>query len=115
MLTARDGEELRVRLREDGRLDDQFVASRIQHWFGSPGRTARLVSSGSHLWDFADAPISIINLATVRDIARVAKTPLDPRRFRANLYVDGLPRGRSSVSWAGDCASARSTWRCCAP
>ncbi|MFJ4789742.1 MOSC domain-containing protein [Streptomyces sp. NPDC088794] len=83
--------QLRVRLREDGRLDDQFVASRIQHWFGSPGRTARLVSSGSHLWDFADAPISIINLATVRDIARVAKTPLDPRRFRANLYVDGLP------------------------
>ncbi|WP_328694295.1 MOSC domain-containing protein [Streptomyces phaeochromogenes] len=35
--------------------------------------------------------MSIINLATVRDIARVAKTPLDPRRFRGNLYVDGLP------------------------
>ncbi|MEV0222104.1 MOSC domain-containing protein [Streptomyces sp. NPDC050704] len=96
VLTARDGEDLRVRLREDGRLDDgfdegEFGASRIQNWFGSAGRTARLVSSGSHLWDFADAPISIINLATVRDIARVAKTPLDPRRFRANLYVDGLP------------------------
>ncbi|MBK3573896.1 MOSC domain-containing protein [Streptomyces sp. MBT65] len=92
VLTARDGEELRLRLREDGRLDDdEFVVSRIQHWFGTPGRTARLASSGSHLWDFADAPISIINLATVRDIARVAKTPLDPRRFRANLYVDGLP------------------------
>ncbi|MFC4508088.1 MULTISPECIES: MOSC domain-containing protein [Streptomyces] len=92
VLTARDGEELRVGLREDGRLDDdEFVGSRIQDWFGSAGRTARLVSSGSHLWDFADAPISIINLATVRDIARVARTPLDPRRFRANLYVDGLP------------------------
>lgn len=91
VLTARDGEELRVRLREDCRLDDDHcVTSRIQHWFGSPGRTARLVSSGSHLWDFADVPISIINLATVRDIARVAKTPLDPRRFRANLYIDGL-------------------------
>ncbi|MEU9918578.1 MOSC domain-containing protein [Streptomyces sp. NPDC051001] len=91
-LRARDGEELRLRLREDGSLDDdEFAASRIQQWFGSPGRTAHLVSSGSHLWDFADAPISIINLATVHDIARVAKTPLDPRRFRANLYVDGLP------------------------
>jgi uncharacterized protein len=92
VITARDGEELRIRLQEDDRLDDdEAIAAQVQHWFGSAGRTARLISSGSHLWDFADAPISIINLATVRDIARVAKTPLDPRRFRANLYVDGLP------------------------
>jgi ferredoxin-NADP reductase/uncharacterized protein YcbX len=92
VLKAPDGEGLRVRLREDGRLDDdELVAPRIQKWFGSAGRAARLVSSGSHLWDFADAPISIINLATVRDIERIAKTSLDPRRFRANLYVDGLP------------------------
>jgi uncharacterized protein YcbX len=43
---------------------------------------------------FTDRPekfVSIINLASVRDIERVTRAPVDPQRFRANLYVDGLP------------------------
>lgn len=35
--------------------------------------------------------ISLINLASVRDLERRIGAPVDPRRFRANLYVDGLP------------------------
>lgn len=43
---------------------------------------------------FTDAPeklVSIINLASVKDIERVTRAPVDPRRFRGNLLVEGLP------------------------
>jgi uncharacterized protein YcbX len=34
--------------------------------------------------------LSIINLASVRDFERRIGTPIDPLRFRANVYIDGL-------------------------
>jgi uncharacterized protein YcbX len=43
---------------------------------------------------FTDRPeklVSIINLASVKDIERVTRAPVDPRRFRGNLHVAGLP------------------------
>ncbi|MGE5146325.1 MAG: MOSC domain-containing protein [Candidatus Eiseniibacteriota bacterium] len=33
--------------------------------------------------------VSIVNLASVRDLERVIGGPVDPLRFRANLYIDG--------------------------
>ncbi|HEX7005567.1 MAG TPA: MOSC domain-containing protein [Alphaproteobacteria bacterium] len=33
--------------------------------------------------------VSIINLASVRDLERVVGGPVDPLRFRANFYIDG--------------------------
>lgn len=42
--------------------------------------------------------ISMINLATLRDLGRVMDTDLDPLRFRANLYFDnGMPW--SELEW----------------
>ena len=35
--------------------------------------------------------MSIINLASVRAIEQVIGRPVNPLRFRANLYVDGWP------------------------
>ena len=43
---------------------------------------------------FLDHPlghVSIINLASVRDLERKLGRPVDPLRFRGNLYVDGWP------------------------
>lgn len=43
---------------------------------------------------FSDHPlgqVSIINLASLRDLETRVGRPLDPLRFRANLYVDGWP------------------------
>lgn len=43
-------------------------------------------------WRFMDHPlghVSIINLASVRDLEQKIGKPLDPLRFRANLYVEG--------------------------
>lgn len=42
----------------------------------------------------SDAPfklLSIINLATLRELETHIGRPIDPLRFRANVYVDGLP------------------------
>ncbi|MCE9651333.1 MAG: MOSC domain-containing protein [Parvibaculum sp.] len=41
----------------------------------------------------SDAPfklVSIINLATVREVEKLIGKPVDPLRFRANVYIDGL-------------------------
>ncbi|HWW24674.1 MAG TPA: MOSC N-terminal beta barrel domain-containing protein [Caulobacter sp.] len=35
--------------------------------------------------------VSVVNLASVRDLADRLGRPVDPLRFRANLYVDGWP------------------------
>lgn len=50
--------------------------------------------------NFDDAPVHIVNLATVELFGLEAGTNLDPRRFRANLYIDGL-EPEEEVSWLG--------------
>jgi uncharacterized protein YcbX len=52
----------------------------------------RVVSAPGHrFWDDARGHVSMINLASVRDLAERVGAEIDPLRFRANLYVDGLP------------------------
>ncbi len=50
--------------------------------------------------NFDDAPVHIVNLATVEQVALEAGMDLDPRRFRANLYVDGL-EAEEEAGWLG--------------
>jgi hypothetical protein len=50
----------------------------------------RLIDGQGHRFlDHPSGHVSIINLASVRDLARQLGTFLDPLRFRANLYVEG--------------------------
>lgn len=52
---------------------------------------------------FMDHPmghVSIINLASVRDLAAKIGRPIDPLRFRANLYVEGWDAWAEN-DWAG--------------
>ena len=64
---------------------------RLVHLLGNNARgTPHIVSAqGHHFADVPDNFISLINLASVRDIERVAGRPVDPLRFRGNIYVDG--------------------------
>jgi uncharacterized protein YcbX len=66
---------------------EQFFAA----YMGQESRGApRLVESPGHM--FSDTPrkvVSVIGLASVRDLERVTRAPVDPRRFRANFYFDG--------------------------
>jgi uncharacterized protein YcbX len=49
---------------------------------------------GHGQWDFTDTAVSIINLASVRALSEAIGEKLDPLRFRANLYIDGIPAWR---------------------
>ncbi len=77
---------------------EQFFAA----YMGSEARGApKIVEAPGHM--FSDTPpkvVSIIGLDSVRDLERVVRAPVDPRRFRANVYVQG---GRSwqEFDWIG--------------
>jgi len=45
-------------------------------------------------------PVSLINLASIRDFERVARQTVDPRRFRGNILIDGLPAW-AEFTWLG--------------
>ncbi|NQV85215.1 MAG: MOSC domain-containing protein [Rhodospirillales bacterium] len=55
---------------------------------------------GAILSDIADGVCSIINLASVRDLERVTGSEIDPIRFRANIYLDGLEPW-TEFDWVG--------------
>jgi hypothetical protein len=44
--------------------------------------------------------ISVINLASVRDLEAATGTPVHPLRFRANIYLDGVPAW-AELDWVG--------------
>ncbi len=52
----------------------------------------RIVGAGDH--HFFDVPrpyLSLINLETIKELERLVNRPLDAKRFRANIYIEGLP------------------------
>jgi uncharacterized protein YcbX len=44
--------------------------------------------------------LHVVNLASVRDLARVLGRPIDPLRFRANVYIDGIAPW-AELGWVG--------------
>jgi len=61
----------------------------------------RVVAGEGHR--FTDHPqgcVSIVNLASVRALGAKIGVPIDPLRFRANLYVDGWPAWAEN-DWRG--------------
>jgi len=57
----------------------------------APGKLRVLESPpGYRFMDHPQGYISVMNLASVREVARAIGQPVDPLRFRANVYVDGL-------------------------
>jgi hypothetical protein len=83
----------------------------------------RLIDGAGHR--FLDHPlghVSVINLASVRDLEQRLSHPLDPLRFRANLYVEGWPAwaendwiGRSLPLGEAEATVFKSIIRCPAP
>ncbi|MHB8323766.1 MAG: MOSC domain-containing protein [Candidatus Dormibacteria bacterium] len=49
---------------------------------------------------FDDAAVHVLGLASVRQLARELGRPVDHRRFRANVYLEGLEPD-SEPAWAG--------------
>jgi uncharacterized protein YcbX len=89
---------------EDGRaaLEAFFDAYEADELRGP----TRIVSAPGHA--FTDTPakcLSLINLETLRDIEGVVGATLHPLRFRANIYIDGLPAW-TEFDWLGKTVSA---------
>lgn len=67
---------------------EQFFASYMKSELKGP---PRIVSAPGHSFcDVSAKCLHFVNLATVRDVERLAGKPLAPLRFRANVYFDGL-------------------------
>jgi uncharacterized protein YcbX len=90
-----------------GRLGEPEGRAAFAGWLGevlgeaAPG-PLKVVAS-TEAWRFTDHPlgqVSIINLASVADLSRRLGVELDPRRFRANLYVEGWPAW-AELDWTG--------------
>ena len=79
-------------------LIEQFLDAFIEP--GPRGNPHIVEAPGVMLSDVPDNFVSIANLASVKDIERVARAPVDPRRFRANLHLDGLPAW-AEMAWPG--------------
>ena len=65
-----------------------FAVNFAQELKGTP----KLLSGGGHSFsDVARRVVSIINLGSVVAVENMVGQPVNPLRFRANLYVDGWP------------------------
>ncbi len=71
---------------------EQFFAGFCADQLRGPPKI--LHAPGHSFSDVAKKVVSIINLASVTAIESVIGAPVDPLRFRANLYVDGWPAWR---------------------
>jgi hypothetical protein len=75
---------------------EQFLAAYMKDSLRGP---PRIVSSPGHSFsDVAIKCLHVVNLASVRELARIVGRPVDPLRFRANLYLDG-PAPWSELGW----------------
>jgi len=73
----------------------------LERTAGSRAGAPRLVEAPAHhFMDKADRVISLINLASIDDLARRLRKPVDPLRFRANIYISGAPTW-AELDWVG--------------
>lgn len=92
LIDDRDGARVRVRLDEAGFEADRDAADRLLRGAidGTPASGRMLARTGVGLWDWPDAHLSLINIATLRELGQAAGRHVSWQRFRANLYIDGL-------------------------
>ncbi len=67
---------------------------------GPRGNPHIVEAPGAMLSDVGEKVVSIINLASVRDIERVVRAAVDPRRFRGNVLIEGAPAW-AEARWVG--------------
>jgi len=91
-----------------GRLDDADARDGFAAWltaFLDPDdiRGPLKVVDARGAFRFTDHPlgqVSVINMASVRDLSQKMDVELDPLRFRGNLYVEGWPAW-AETEWEG--------------
>ena len=76
----------------DQRIGRQLVEQFLSAYMSEEIRGAPkiVVAPGHNFTDIEPKWLSVINLASIRDLERVEQKKIDPLRFRANVYIDGL-------------------------
>ncbi|WP_395651229.1 MOSC domain-containing protein [Brevundimonas sp.] len=85
-----DGETLAVRMDDAG--DRAEFCERLAAFLGEEARgPLRLIDAGPRhrFMDSMRGRVSVLNLASVRDLEQRLGRPVDPLRFRANVWVEG--------------------------
>jgi len=70
-------------------LIEQFIAAYMTKELRGPPKVVH--APGHSFADVSAKCVHIVNLASVRELERVIGRPVDPLRFRANLYLEGVP------------------------
>ncbi|PWC36409.1 MOSC domain-containing protein [Azospirillum sp. TSO35-2] len=100
-----------------GRLDQPMGRTLLEQFFaaylagivpGMPrfieatgGEATGSGATGGSFGDSEEPSVTLLNLASLRDVEeRIAKQPVDPRRLRANLLIDGLDAW-AERAWVG--------------
>jgi uncharacterized protein YcbX len=97
----RDGREV-----ARGKLTDPVGRAVIEQFLSAfmgeeaRGRASIALGEGVSFTDKEEPYISLIGLASVRDLERVARDAVDPLRFRGNVYVDGAAPW-AEFGWVG--------------
>ncbi len=79
-----------------GRLNDPMGRKIIEQFmsaymnFALRGAPKIVFAPGHSFSDVAVKCLHIVNMASVRDLERMMRRTVDPLRFRANIYVDGV-------------------------
>ena len=68
-------------------LIEQFVGAYMKAELRGPPKIVH--ASGHSFSDVAAKCLHVVNLASVRELERTLGRPVDPLRFRANLYLEG--------------------------
>ncbi|WP_342236450.1 MOSC domain-containing protein [Inquilinus sp. OTU3971] len=82
-------------------IGQELINQFLNAFMKDPRGAVKIVSApGIAFTDKPEKLVSLINLASVKDIERVTRAPVDPRRFRGNLILDGLPAW-TEFDWIG--------------
>jgi hypothetical protein len=87
----RDGKQVargQLSSRIGRQLIEQFIAGYMKTELRGPPRIVH--AAGHSFSDVAAKCVHIVNLASVREFERMQGRAVDPLRFRANLYIDGV-------------------------
>jgi len=115
LTTQFDADTQTLSLRRDGELavtgslnapDGRALIEAYLHEFIGPELPGRpqIVSAPGHTFSDVDADVvHVINLTSLRDLEARMGMAIDPLRFRANVWIDGVPAW-SELSW-GDLAA----------
>ncbi len=77
---------------------EQFLSAYMKADLTGPPRI--VWAEGHRFTDIAAKALHLVNLETVRDVSRVTGVDLDPLRFRANVYFEGVPAWQER-HWVG--------------